>query len=244
MFVRFLPRLLERGAAVRYVCRQPLYSLYGAQPALTRIEVLPQGAPRGTHEGCACYATLLSLPHLLGINDPGTAPYLTPVSQLADEWAARIIGDSRPRIGVVWSANPNTPIGPEKSMPLEALRGLLEMQQFSFFSLQLGGSEMLKALPAVADLAPQIGDFADTAAILANLDLLVTVDTAAAHLAGALGKRALVMAPADSDWRWGGSSPQQPYWYGSARVFRQARPGEWGPVVEAVMAELKKERRP
>jgi tetratricopeptide (TPR) repeat protein len=244
MFVRFLPALLERGAAVRYLCRQPLYSLYAGQPAFTHIAVLPQGAGGATHQGCDCYATLLSLPHLLGVRDPGRKPYLAPPADLADEWRARIPRDGRPRVGVVWSANLNNPIGADKSMTLQSVAPLLRTENVAFFSLQLGGSEALKEFPGVTDLASGIVDFADTAAILANLDLLVSVDTAAAHLAGAVGTPVLVMAQADVDWRWGSDAQGRPYWYDAAQVVRQPRAGDWAPVIEAAAAEVKKKRRP
>jgi tetratricopeptide (TPR) repeat protein len=244
MFVRFLAALLERGALVRYVCRGPLYSLYAGQAAFNRIQVLPQDAAGATHQGCDCYTTLLSLPYLLGVTEPGRGPYLLAPADLAQEWRGRLPSASRPRVGLVWSANPHIPTGADKSMALQALAPLLSTGDAVFYSLQLGASDLLKEFPAVTDLAPEISDFADTAAILANLDLLVTVDTAAAHLAGSLGTPVLLMAQADVDWRWAVDPQGRPLWYDSARVLRQPRAGDWAPVVDAVIGELKKERRP
>jgi tetratricopeptide (TPR) repeat protein len=239
MFVRFVPQLLERGAVVRYVCRQPLYSLYGGQAALTEVDVQPQGGARAVAEGFDCYATLLSLPHLLRVEDPGRPPYLVPPAELVEEWAGRLAQDGRPRVGIVWSANPNAPMGPERSTSLASLQPLLDCGDFSFFSLQLGGSDTLKDFPAVVDLAPHIYDFADTCAIVANLDVLVSVDTAAAHIAGAIGKPLYLMAPLDMDWRWGGPSAGTSFWYRSARIFRQRTSGDWDAVVAEVADAIK-----
>lgn len=246
MFARFLPRLTERGAEVRYICREPLYSLYAGQRAFTEIDVVPHGSGRATHHACDCYATAFSLPYLLRLSDPGRSPYLAPPADLADEWAARLAGPSGGalRVGLVWTANLHSPVGSERSMPLEALSPLLRSTDASFFSLQLGGGEALKAFPQVTDLTPGIRDFADSAGIIAHLDVLVTVDTSPAHLAGALGKPVLVMAQADVDWRWGADAAGRSYWYETARVVRQRKAGDWAGVVEEVAAGIKKKRRP
>jgi hypothetical protein len=130
---------------------------------------------------------------------------------------------------------------------LEALAPLLDLVArrasdagFWFFSLQMGGiggQGQSFADGRVTDLTPAIGDMADTAALIEQLDLVIAVDTAVAHLAGALGKPVWVMLPTDPDWRWMLGREDSP-WYPTMRLFRQARQGEWAPVIAAVRSAL------
>jgi ADP-heptose:LPS heptosyltransferase len=113
-----------------------------------------------------------------------------------------------------------------------------------FYSLQVGydpADPGAQTLPLTA-LAPLLGDFADTAAAIARLDLVICVDTAVAHLAGALGKPVWILLPHAPDWRWGRAGNTSP-WYPSARLFRQAAPGQWGPLMQQVAAALQEVAR-
>jgi ADP-heptose:LPS heptosyltransferase len=142
-------------------------------------------------------------------------------------------------VGIVWagSARPN----PRRSCPLAALAPLFTLEGVSWYSLQVGdrAAELARepAAAGIHNLAPALQDFADTAGAIAQLDLVVTIDTSVAHLAGALGTDVWVMLMAAPDWRWFFDREDSP-WYPSARLFRQRRPGDWDSVVMSVRDAL------
>ena len=171
---------------------------------------------------------------------PARVPYLT-IPQEVD--AMRVLpGEGRGlRVGIVWAGSPGHLRDRFRSIPLELLKPLFALEGVQFYSLQLGpAAEELKEAGApagVIELAPEIEDMADTAALIAHLDLVITVDTAVAHLAGALGKPVWVMLPLVPDWRWLLDREDSP-WYPTMRLFRQAKLGDWTSVVEAVRSAL------
>ena len=191
---------------------------------------------------------MLSLPHALGITletMPGAAPYLFADEEAAATWRMRLarMTNQNPRIGLVWAGNPqkHSPIlamtNRRRSMALERLAPLLELPGFHFFSLQKDGQPAPEASPLI-DLMPEIGDFADTAALIANLDLVITVDTAVAHLAAALGKPVWVMNRFDTCWRWFTGREDSP-WYSALRLYRQKQPGDWDSVIANITRDLR-----
>jgi len=149
---------------------------------------------------------------------------------------------SRRRIGIAWAGNPKYRADRERSTHLRTFGPLLARDEFSWFSLQKGdAAAQIQQLPA--HLRPQDSssadrDLADTAALIENLDLVITTDTVIAHLAGALGKPLWLLLPWQSDWRWMQNTLHSP-WYPTARLFRQASPGAWRDLVEKVAEELK-----
>jgi hypothetical protein len=174
-------------------------------------------------------------------------PYLAADPARTIDWAARLAGDGF-RVGVAWQGNPKGEIDLGRSIPLAAFAGLGAVSGPRLISLQRGfGSEQLEALPdglvveALGE-AFDAGDqaFLDTAAVMANLDLVVTSDTAIAHLAGALGRPVWVVLKSVPDWRWGLEGEVSP-WYPTARLFRQSARGDWGGVFEQVAAALEAE---
>jgi hypothetical protein len=147
-----------------------------------------------------------------------------------------------PRVGIVWAGNPRHSNDRNRSMPAPCLRPLLATGNAHFFSLQKGAAARdIDVFPAgtIADLAADISDFADTAAIIANLDLVISVDTAVAHLAGAMGRQVWMLVPHVPEWRWLLDRDDTP-WYPTMRLFRQSAPGGWddliGRVIEALPA--------
>jgi tetratricopeptide (TPR) repeat protein len=172
---------------------------------------------------------------------PVTIPYLKPDPALIERWRVRLGTHSGITIGLVWQGNPAHPNDRHRSMRLDTMRPLLDCPAARFVSLQVGpGCEQVKALDGcIADLGAEINveSFADAAAIIANLDLVISVDSAAVHLAGALGKPVWLLLAVRNDWRWLKGRQDTP-WYPQARLFRQRTRGHWSEVVDRVRAEL------
>ena len=240
--VRFLPGVAARGGRAVLQARAPLKRLLATAAG---VDVFVTDGAEPTPP-VACRAPLFSLPRLFArsLGDlPGPYPYLAADPALAEIWCARLHvvapSPSALRVGIVWSGNLTSEVEQGRSIPLAAFAPLAALPGAVLVSLQKGdGLDQLAAAPfEVAELGPdyQAGDFADTAAVLAGLDLLVTCDTAVVHLAGALGVPAFLAVSAVPDWRWLEQRADSP-WYLSVRVFRQQALGEWGEVF-AAMAE-------
>jgi hypothetical protein len=194
---------------------------------------------------------LLSLPFALGTTldtVPGDVPYLYPSADLIDAWRTRLFAASGLRVGLVWSAAARTgepwaaAYGQRRSMTLDALAPLAAVDGVAFVSLQFGaGAEQAKHPPdgmELHDFGESIGDFAETAAVIANLDLVISVDTSTAHLAGAIGKPVWLMSAFDQDWRWIFGRSDSP-WYRLHRIFRQATSGDRALLVDDVVHALR-----
>jgi hypothetical protein len=178
----------------------------------------------------------MSLPHLLGTTldtIPHQVPYLSAPPDGVAAWRERLASAVRPRIGLVWAGNANHENDHNRSMPPQFLAPLVADAPAAFFSLQMPArGELSPVFPAgiVVDLAPALGDFAETAAVIANLDLVISVDTAVAHLAGALARPVWLLLPYVPEWRWLLERDDSP-WYPTMHVFRQRKAGDWGGLV-------------
>lgn len=245
-FVRYLPLLRAAGADhVTLVCQDALLPLLGAVDGADRVLGLGQAAQLPPHD---CWVLLLSLPmhartSLATI--PAELPYLTPDPARAQAWRARLDqGGAGLRVGLVWRGFGGHVNDANRSLPgLACLAPLWEVPGVRFFSLQRGmeaGAGVGEALPPqLADLGPDIADFGDTAAIVAGLDLMICVDTAVAHVAGALGKPCWVLLPAiHPDWRWMEGRSDSPWYPEVLHLYRQAHPGDWDGVVAQIAADL------
>jgi len=188
---------------------------------------------------------LLSLPGILGIG-PGTIPakipYLAAEPALAATWRQRLAenGGGRIKVGLAWAGNPRQKNNVNRSLPVAELAGLLALPA-TFYSLQQGEAAdqvNRSGIGRVVELGPHLTDFAETAAALAGLDLIVSVDTAVAHLAGALGRPTWTLLAFAPDWRWLRDRADSP-WYPTMQLFRQHQPRDWAPVVARVVAALK-----
>jgi Tfp pilus assembly protein PilF len=241
-FVRYVGLLARQGSRVIIECRRPLHRLFETSLAS------PGGSVAVVRRGNAlppfdCHAPLMSLPHLLGTtmqSIPAEIPYLRAPPADGTTWRARLAGSPRPWIGLVWAGNPKHENDHNRSMAAPHLAPLVASARASFFSLQVPAAPQdLAALPPgrVDDLAPALGDLADTAAVIENLDLVVSVDTASAHLAGALGKSVWLLLPYVPEWRWLLNREDSP-WYPTMRLFRQHQAGDWADVVERVKVAL------
>ncbi|HEX9023096.1 MAG TPA: tetratricopeptide repeat protein [Geobacteraceae bacterium] len=239
-FIRHIPVLSGLGGRVILSAPRELERLFRSCPGVA--QVVPHGAPLPA----AHYQTLLmSLPHLLGdVTRPAPAvpPYLTPPQELVEEWRLRLEGLEGMKVGLAWQGRNMQKSGYRRALTPELLAPLLAVPGVTFVTLQPGElPPELAARNSVYDAAPFIGDFADTAALVVNLDVVISVDTAVAHLAGALGHPcwvALLFAP---DWRWFPLDKGDTPWYPSLRLFRQKSPGDWPGVVNNLADALKGE---
>jgi ADP-heptose:LPS heptosyltransferase len=172
---------------------------------------------------------------------PGDVPYLRADPAAVAQWSRRLPAHGL-RVGLVWAGNPKNTRDRLRSVSLQRLARLVRMQGATFYSLQKGpaAQDLAKTPDAarIVDLSEHLDDFTDTAAMIANLDLVISVDTSVAHLAGAMGKPVWILVAHVNDWRWLKDRSDSP-WYPTARIFRQAAIGRWDGVVQQVEQELK-----
>ena len=239
-FVRYVPLVAARGGEVVLEVQPSLHRLLsrtdGASQVLSRGETLPE---------FTWQCSLLSLPLAFGteLNTiPMRVPYVCPDPAQVQVWQQRLQGNTR-RVGLVWGGNPAMQRDRLRSIPLELLLPVMKVPGTTFYSLQVGSaSEQVKRMPPDArliDLAPELKDFADTAAIVANLDLVICIESSVAHLAGAMGKPVWIMVNKGCDWRWFLERKDSP-WYPTARLFRQTAVGGWQEVVNLIELELRR----
>lgn len=245
--VRYAPLLKARLGAARVGLRGPavLASLFEAIPALDTVLVAEQ--ERLEVDGYDRWCLLGSLPLLLGTTSlaaiPATLPYLRAPADRLEHWRGRL-PVAGPRVGLVWKAS-GTQVNDQRSLAdLTALAPLWRVPGVSFISLQRGPGEDEAARPVpgcpLLHVGSELGDFADTAAAISQLDLLITVDTAFAHLSGALGRPTWILLPAHgADWRWLRERKDSPWYPGVVRLFRQPAAGSWQPVIAQVAEALR-----
>src|SRR5579872_4608996 len=237
-FARYLPLLTERGAKVTFRVQQALAGLM--RQSFPGVEVLGDRTAPATGAEFEC--ALLSLPHRFGTRletIPATTPYLVADAAEARRWRSRLAGDGL-AVGIAWAGNPEHVNDQRRSSSLGELAPLFEVGNVRFISLQVGARAAdLKdwAGPPILDVAGELVGFASTAAAMSALDLVISVDSAVAHLAGALAKPVWLLTPWLSDWRWLIEREDSP-WYPTLRQFRQARGQSWAEVASRLAAEL------
>jgi len=190
------------------------------------------------------HCEMMSLPMVMGFSLadlPGTMPYLSPDPARLARWRRRLDGLARPLVALNWAGRPVRYHGQDRAVTLAALAPLAR-DGVTFLSVQKGPPAAQAASPppgmALVDLSAEIGDFEDTAAILSLADLLISIDSAPAHLAGALARPAWILLGHVADWRWLLERADSP-WYPSLRLFRQPRRGDWDSVIATVAGELR-----
>lgn len=231
-FVRFARDVAARGARVVLEVQPELVPLVAASGLAA--DVRPRGAALPALD---FVCPLMSLPLALGLGaPPPAAPYLAAEPGRVADWRARLGADGRPRVGLVWSGNSNNANDSRRSIAAERVADLTGARpDLDWVALY---PEAPRDLPPNVRPAPgALPDFAETAALVAALDHVVTVDTAAAHLAGALGRPVAILLPFAPDWRWGLARADTP-WYPTARLFRQPAPGAWDAVLADVARAL------
>jgi hypothetical protein len=230
-FIRYARPLAEAGARVLVDATPDTAELLASAPGVAGV--VRRGDPVPAVD---CHCPMLSLPHrcrhlLPGI--PGGIPYLSVPPARLEKWKVRLASRGMPRVGLVWAGSPTHANDRNRSCRLRDWLPLLETPGVGWYGLQKGpAAGQLAELPAglVDDLDAEIADYADTAAALACLDLVISVDTSVAHLAGALGRPCWVLLPYAPDFRWLLAREDTP-WYPSLRLFRQAEAGDWAAVI-------------
>lgn len=238
-FARFGTVFRERGARVVLQVTTALKPFAQAFTGFDRV--LGREDPIGHFD---YYLPMMSIPRALGLTVdaiPAPVPYYTVDGDRLAMWSQRLASTEGLRVGLAWAGSPAYQKDAQRSMKLRTLEPLLSLPGITWHSLQKVMSDedaaVLAAHPRVVDLTADQTGFAETAAIIANLDLVVSVDTAVAHVAGMLGKPVWLMLPAHWEFRWMERATRTP-WYPATRLFRQSDAGDWHDVVERVAAQL------
>ncbi|MGA2229620.1 MAG: tetratricopeptide repeat-containing glycosyltransferase family protein [Tepidisphaeraceae bacterium] len=242
-FIRYLPSVAARGGHVIVACQPELLTL------LTQIDGAQQWIPAGQSvPEFDVHCPLASLPGTMRTElqtIPAAIPYLHPDPRRAAAWGERLGTLEGLKVGIAWAGRPSHPRDAQRSISLERLAPLASVPGVTLISLQKGNAAAKGQSPTqnagiqLIDWTEELADFSDTAALIARLDLVITVDTAVGHLAGAMGKRAWVLLPIVPDWRWMLGREDSP-WYPTLRLFRQDKYEDWSTPIARAAAELGK----
>jgi tetratricopeptide (TPR) repeat protein len=237
-FCRYIPLLLERGANVILEIPLILQSLLSSLPWDITITLIGNPPPSFDH-----HISLLSLPYAFGTTlatIPSPIPYLSAPAERILYWKNKLSRSKKSRIGLVWSGNKTHTNDKKRSIALKIFMPLLS-SKYTFYCLQKEIREEDQATlqhSPIYDFSTVLDNFSETAALMSQLDLVITVDTSVAHLAGAMGKPVWILLPYMPDWRWMLNQDNTP-WYPSARLFRQRKEDDWDSVIEAVQNTLR-----
>jgi ADP-heptose:LPS heptosyltransferase len=244
---RYIPLVAAQGAKIIFICQPPLADLLRQLPGIAQVVYSNQPVP--PHDA---HCPMLTLPGVMGtthLSIPAKQQYLAADPQRVRFWQQRLPSNGQLKVGIVWAGQPTHANDHNRSIGLLKLAPLANIPGVWFCSLQKGkASQQIYDRANTLQLAnweKDLRDFGDTAALIANLDLVICVDTAVAHLAGALGKPVWVMLPYVPDWRWMLGRSDSP-WYPTMRLFRQPKFGDWESVVREMrdaLAELASTRR-
>jgi len=237
-FVRYIPQVLKRGGRISLSCEPVLHRLFQQQNWPIEHHIAFGQAQPEYDVQCP----LMSLPLVLGTTlqtIPANVPYLSADAELAQRWKSRLPDDNRLKVGIAWA---NKPAPPNRCPPPRLWSELGYIPGLWFCSLQKPVRGIMPPAPGdlkVTDWSDELADFADTAALIENLDLVISVDTAVPHLAGAMGKPVWVPLKYVPDWRWMLKREDSP-WYPSMRLFRQSRLDDWDTPMSRITEELRK----
>jgi Flp pilus assembly protein TadD len=238
-FCRYLPMVKQRGGTVIFEVHKPLAPLFKHLSLCDTVIAFNPNQPPGVDHDL--HIPLLSLPLVFSNtfkSIPDTIPYLQ-MENDPDRFARDVVRPDRINIGLVWSSSELNPL---RNLPIEKCTGWFQNPRLHFISLQVGkDGNRLNSLPeglaSITCLGNRLDNFLDTASALADLDLVISVDTATAHLAGAMGKHLWVLLPYDADWRWPRDG-EKCRWYPQASVFRQTRMDDWESIISEVSTAL------
>jgi len=232
-FVRYAPMVAERGGRVIVSCPPKLKALFETVPGISAV--LKTGEPLPAFDVCCSF---LSLPWIFKTTletIPARVPYVRSNAEKAGRWKTRLAADGASlRVGLYWTTDTKSRISPLRSLTLEMLAPLGNIPGVTFYSLQRGAAAGQAAIPpkgmAMVDLSAELADFSDDAALISNLDLVISIDTATAHLAGAMGRRVWTLTHFPPDWRWVLGRDDSP-WYPTMRLFRRGPADAWEQVI-------------
>jgi hypothetical protein len=240
-FARYATLIAERGPKrVIINCPSNVSSLFESIPGVD--QVVPQGTRWPEFD---VYIPMLSMPSVFKTtleSVPNKVPYLTPTQAKVDEWKARLAPHrSKLNVGLTWAGNPNQQNDANRSSRLDRLAPLAGLADTTIFAVQKGPAitQIADSPIKLVDLSNDLHDFMDTAAVLANLDVEVSVCTSVAHVAGAMGRPTLAMLCYNADWRWLMHRDDSP-WYPTMKLFRQPKPGDWEDVARGIRYELER----
>ncbi len=237
-FIRYAPLLAKRGAKVVVEVTKPLLRLLGSVAGIDRL--IAWGGDSGAFD---FHCPLPSLPGIFATDlqsIPAEIPYLSADTGAVQTWRGRIAAtNDELQVGLAWAGSRENRNDRNRSIALETFAALSAAPGVCFHSLQITPPPPADSPLKIRDWSAHITDLADTAALVANLDLIISVDTAVAHLAGAMGKRLWLLLPFPPDWRWMLDREDSP-WYPTARLFRQKTAGDWNGVIDRVVDELGK----
>lgn len=237
-FVRYAPLVAARGAKVLVGVHRPLQAVLTSVPGVAQVIADGESLP-----DFDLHCPMLSLPLAFGTElatIPSTVPYIRPLPDRMARWQGRVPQNGRLRVGVCWAGTAVHPGDRRRSIPLDLFANILSAGGVDFVSLQKDVSAAQAAIldtHGVVQLGQDLADFADTAAVVAMLDLVISVDTSVAHLAGAMGKAVGVLVPFAPDFRWMLHRTDSP-WYPTMRLFRQSAVGDWHGPIERLRQEL------
>jgi Tfp pilus assembly protein PilF len=240
-FIRYVPQVVARGGRVVIECPPELATILRGVEGIQEIYVQHQTLPPfDTH------CSIMSLPLTLGVRplaEPAKVPYISVPPDRIAAWHQRLGNpDDRRRVGLVWAGGPQHADDSRRSIRLEHFAPLFAIESARFYTLQKGpGAAQAANPPPGIDLinwTADLHDYIETAALISNLDLVISVDTSVAHLAGALGKPVWLLLPSVPDWRWMLNRNDTP-WYPTMRLFRQTKAGDWPGVIKDIAHALK-----
>ncbi len=245
MLVRYIPLLAQRGATITLQVPTELEPLLHGMPGAHRVISTGDTGP------VDFTISTFSLPGLMQTDSipaiPSNVPYITPDPARIAEWSKQLAPLPAPRIGICWAGNPKYWRDTSRSCPLTLCRPLFDLPNLHWISLTRQvppeDRKLMAGLPQLLDVSTQLTDFAQTAALIANVDRVITVDTAIAHLAGALAKPTWLMLPHVAEWRWQQSCEDSP-WYPTMRLFRQPSKNNWPALITRLCNELPNFLRP
>ena len=242
-FVRYLPLIQARGGQVIFQCQRELVPLLNG---FHGIDVLLEESDNSCPDiVCDVYIPLLSLPSIFGTTFetiPAEVPYIKADPARIELWNSRLDCQEF-KIGLAWAGDPKYKNDRNRSCPLITFSPLARIPGITFYSLQKGPAAEQASHPpeglTLVDFCEKLEDFAETAALISSLDLVISADTVVAHLAGAMAQQVWTLLPFDPDWRWLLGRSDSP-WYPTMRLFRQPKPGDWDTVIQSVARELAK----
>lgn len=237
MMMRYLPLLKSKGLKKLYV-----YTLPWLKRLINTIPQVDEVVTEGTCFLPGLYCPMMSLPYCFGTQTrsiPDNIPYIFPPDNLRQKWRSCLFNITEKKVGLVWSGGKLTGADHLRSIPLVQFKPLLDVKGAQFISLQKGDDvRQLESLGwAIVNKMDECEDFLDTAALVGELDLVISVDTAVAHIAGALGKPVWLLNRYGSEWRWQLNREDSP-WYPTMKIFRQQEKGDWDTVIQLLSKEL------